>query len=62
MQPIKEYVKPPNQLHLSDAELAEELACSLTASNPAAPSNIARFIPKDNAYKVVPRSLSISPQ
>lgn len=55
-------MKPPNQLRLSDAELAEELACSLSASNPAAPSNVARFIPKDNAYKVGPQSLSISPQ
>ena len=53
-------MKPPNQLRLSDAELAEELACSLTASNPAAPSNVARFIPKDKAYKVGPQSLHLA--
>ena len=52
MQPTREYVKPPNQLRLSEDELAEELACTLTSGNPTAPSNIARFIPKDNAFKV----------
>ena len=51
-QPVKEYVKPHNQLRLSEAELAEEHACSLTAGNPAAPSNIARYHLKDGAYKV----------
>jgi hypothetical protein len=61
MQCVKEYVKPPNQLCLSDAELAEELACSLTTSNPAAPSNVVRFIPKDNTYKVVIWSSYIPP-
>ena len=52
LQPIKEYVKPHNQLRLSEAELEEELACNLTAGNPAAPSNIARYHLKDGAYKV----------
>ena len=52
LQPVKEYVKPHNQLRLSDAELEEELACSLTAGNPAAPSNIARYYLKDSTYKV----------
>lgn len=56
MQPIKEYIKPPNQLRLSEADLAEELACTLTAGNPTAPGNIVRFGPKDNAYKVFPPS------
>ena len=45
-------MKPHNQLRLSEAELEEELACSLTAGNPAAPSNIARYHPKDSVYKV----------
>ena len=52
LQPVREYVKPHNQLRLSEAELEEELACSLTAGNPAAPSNIARYHLKDSAYKV----------
>ena len=57
-QPIKEYVKPPNQLRLSDAELEEELACALSSGNPDAPSNIARFVPKDNAFKACPSPVS----
>ena len=52
LQPVREYVKPHNQLRLSEAELEEELACSLTAGNPAAPSNVARYHLKDSTYKV----------
>ena len=51
LQPVKEYVKPANQLRLSDAELEEELACSLSSGNPNAPSNIARYVTKDGAFK-----------
>ena len=51
VQPVKEYVKPANQLRLSEAELEEDLACSLSSANPNAPSNIARFVQKDSAFK-----------
>ena len=51
VQPVKEYVKPANQLRLSEAELEEDLACSLSSGNPNAPSNIARFVQKDSAFK-----------
>ena len=59
LQPVKEYVKPHNQLRLSEAELEEELACSLTAGNPAAPSNVARYHLKDSTYKVCCSSLCL---
>ncbi len=57
MQPIKEYVKPQNQLRLSEAELDEDLACSLSSGNPNAPSNIARFVQKDSAFKASSHTL-----
>ena len=54
VQPIKEYIKPANQVRLSEAELDEDLACSLSSGNPNAPSNIARFVQKDSAFKASP--------
>lgn len=52
-QPVREIVKPDNQLRdLSEAELNEEVAKMLTANNPAAPKNIARFNMKERMYKV----------
>ena len=42
LQPTREYLKPDNQLALSEAELAEEIPRMLNANNPAAPKNVAR--------------------
>ncbi len=53
-QPIREVVKPENQLKLSEADLHEEVAKMLTANNPAAPKNIVRFNMKDKVYKLEP--------
>lgn len=47
MQPIREVVRPDNQLSLGEAVLNEEIAKMLTANNPAAPKNIIRFNMKD---------------
>lgn len=41
-QPTREYVRPDNQLVLTEAELAEELPRMLNANNPIAPKNVAR--------------------
>ena len=50
-QPVKEYVKPARQLQLSEAALTEEIVCQLTATNPTAPVNITRYIPRDRAFR-----------
>lgn len=52
--PIREVVRPDNQLRLHEAELNEEIAKMLTANNPAAPKNIIRFNMKDKVYKLEP--------
>ncbi|GAX72654.1 hypothetical protein CEUSTIGMA_g110.t1 [Chlamydomonas eustigma] len=52
--PTREIVKPDNQLHLSEADLNEEIAKMLTANNPTAPKNIARFNMKERTYKFEP--------
>ena len=52
LQPVRELVRPPNQLHLSQADLAEDISCLLNASNPAAPSNVARYNLRERAYKL----------
>lgn len=49
---MREIVKPDNQLRLTEAELQEEIAKMLTANNPAAPKNVARFNMKERTYKV----------
>lgn len=54
MQPVREVVKPDNQLQLSEAELNEEIARMLTANNPVAPKNIVRFNMKERTYKLEP--------
>ena len=51
-QPVREVLKPPNQLRLTETELNEEIAKMLTANNPEAPKNIARFNMKERCYKV----------
>ncbi|KAG2499404.1 hypothetical protein HYH03_002978 [Edaphochlamys debaryana] len=52
--PIREIVKPDNQLRLNETELGEEVAKMLTANNPAAPKNIVRFNMKDKVFKLEP--------
>lgn len=47
-------VRPANQLQLSEGELREEVAKMLTANNPAAPQNLARFNMKERSYKFEP--------
>jgi len=47
----REVVRPSNQLQLSDADMNEEIAKMLTANNPQAPTNIARYNMKERAYK-----------
>ena len=54
MQPTKEVYKPDNQLQLAEKDLQEELAKMLTANNPAAPKNTARFNMKERVYKLEP--------
>lgn len=54
MQPTREVVRPAIQLQLTEAELREEVAKMLTANNPAAPQNLARFNMKERSYKFEP--------
>lgn len=54
LQPTREIVRPANQLQLTEAELNEEIAKMLTANNPAAPQNVARFNMKERCYKFDP--------
>ena len=49
--PERVVVKPPNQLELTEEELAEEHTTMLTANNPSAPSNVAVFVHKERGYK-----------
>ncbi|KAK9824529.1 hypothetical protein WJX72_011108 [[Myrmecia] bisecta] len=52
--PVKEVVKPDNQLQLPDKLLDEEVAKMLTANNPSAPKNMVRFSTKERVFKVEP--------
>ena len=54
MQATKEVYKPDNQLQLAEKDLQEEIAKMLTANNPAAPKNTARFNMKERVYKLEP--------
>lgn len=54
MQPTREVRKPDNQLVLDEKELEEEVTKQLTANNPNAPTNIARFSMKEKQYKFEP--------
>ncbi|GBF93018.1 dynein intermediate chain [Raphidocelis subcapitata] len=49
--PVREYVRPDNQLQLSEAQLGEEMPRMLTATNPTAPKNLARFNMKERCFK-----------
>lgn len=53
-QPSREIVVPKEQLRLSDEALDEEITKMLTANNPGAPSNVARYNFKERAYKFEP--------
>lgn len=53
-QPTREVVRPANQLPLTEADLREEVAKMLTANNPAASQNLARFNMKERSYKFEP--------
>lgn len=44
-------MKPARQLQLSEAALAEEVVCQLTATNPTAPANVTRYIPRDRTFR-----------
>eukprot|EP00798_Chlamydomonas_sp_ICE-L_P025485 gene25485-11143_t len=52
--PTREVVRPDNQLPLSETDLNEEIAKMLTANNPEAPKNVARFNVKEKTYKFEP--------
>eukprot|EP00873_Tetraselmis_striata_P040142 jgi/Tetstr1/460406/TSEL_000083.t1 len=52
--PTREVLKPENQLELSEKDLDEEIAKMLTAVNPAAPKNIARYDQKLRQFKFEP--------
>ena len=52
LQPVKELVRPANQLRLLPTDLTEDIACLLTATNPEAPSNVARYNLRERAYKL----------
>ncbi len=54
MQPTREVVRPPNQEKLTDAQMGEELPRMLTANDPAAPRNVARFNMRERTYKFDP--------
>jgi hypothetical protein len=54
IQPTREVLRPENQLELSEKELDEEIAKMLTANNPAAPKNIARYDQKLRTFKFEP--------
>ena len=45
-------MKPALQLSLTEAELEEEIPQILTANNPEAPQNIARFNLKERCFKL----------
>lgn len=51
---MREVLRPPNQLPLGEAELAEEVGRSLTAGNPSAPANIVRYSARERGYRADP--------
>jgi len=53
-QAVREVVRPENQLNLGEVLLAEEVARMLTANNPEAPRNVARFNMKERTFKFEP--------
>jgi dynein intermediate chain 1 len=53
-EPIKQVVRPANQLDLSETELKEEITRVLTANDPNVPNNISKYNYKDRTYKMDP--------
>ena len=58
-EPTVEYIDPPEEaggpvLELSDAQLAEEVTCVLTADDPNQPKNIASYSFKDKSFRPQP--------
>lgn len=51
LQPVREVVRPANQLTLTEAELEEDIGRVLTAGNPAAPTNLVRYSFRDRGYR-----------
>eukprot|EP00741_Cyanophora_paradoxa_P015118 tig00020848_g14589.t1 len=54
-EPPKEYIKPTDQLQLTEKELNEEVTKMLKADDPQAPQNVIRFNVKDRAFKIDPQ-------
>lgn len=54
LQPVREVVRPANQLALSAGELEEEVGRSLTAGNPTAPANLVRYSFRERGYRAEP--------
>lgn len=52
--PTRVVMRPDNQLQLTEKELEEEIAKMLTANNPSAPKNVARYDQKLRTYKFEP--------
>ncbi len=53
-EPEHVIVRPDNQLVLTEKELDEEITKQLTANNPNAPANLARYNEKERAFKFEP--------
>ena len=53
-EPEHVIVRPENQLVLTEKELDEEVTKQLTANNPNAPANLARYDEKERAFKFEP--------
>jgi hypothetical protein len=54
VQPVREIIKPENQLRLTDVELNEEVAKMLTANNPAAPKCVDQSAPSSMSCQQCP--------
>ncbi|KAL7473688.1 hypothetical protein ACHAXS_014187 [Conticribra weissflogii] len=53
-EPIREIKKPPNQLNLTEKELAEDITLILTGDDPNIPKNVCKFSYKELCYKPDP--------
>ncbi|KAG5177794.1 putative dynein intermediate chain [Tribonema minus] len=53
-EPVRQIIKPLNQLDLSEAELREEHTRVLTATDPNVPNNVTKYNYKDRMYKIDP--------
>ncbi len=57
-EPIKQIIKPPNQLQLTADELKSEVTRVLTGDDPNRPKNIVKFSYKDQCFKLDPPGLA----